>query len=165
MDIFSQHKVLTRTIAILVLLNLALVSFFVWKELKPRHEPLLFPKNEKYKDVSGILKQELELNNQQVKQFDAIREDYFNKEIQLKQTIKDDKDAMNQEMFNKETNESTIMMLAKRIASNEYKMELLRYSQAKELKAICSPQQQERFESLVKEIRDYFRPDNQPIKR
>lgn len=44
-------------------------------------------------------------------------------------------------------------------------MELLRFEQAKELKSICNDKQQEKFEKLVKEIRDYFRPDNQPTNR
>lgn len=165
MDIFSKQKLLRQTIILLVLLNLLLVSFFVWKEYKLNHEPLLFPKNEAYKDVSSILKKELQLSSYQVQQIDAIRKEYFNKEVQLKQIIKDDKDAMNIEMFNKHTDEVKITFLARRIASNEYQMEILRFQQSKELKAVCTPKQQEKFENLVKEIRDYFRPDNQPIKR
>ena len=46
-----------------------------------------------------------------------------------------------------------------------FKMELLRYEQAQELKAACTPEQQERFQNLVIEIRDYFRPDNQPQRK
>lgn len=165
MDIFSKQKLLRQGIIFLVLLNLTIISFFVWKEHKSNHQPLLFPKNEGYRDVSNVLKSELELSANQVKQFDAIRNAYFNKEVKLKQIIKDDKDAMNVEMFNRNTDELKIMFLARRIASNEYQMELLRFKQSKELKTICTPQQQEKFENLVKEIRDYFRPDNQPIKR
>lgn len=44
-------------------------------------------------------------------------------------------------------------------------MELLRFEQAKEMKLICNAEQQEKFEKLVKEIRDYFRPDNQPTRQ
>ena len=57
------------------------------------------------------------------------------------------------------------MALAKQTSAFEYQMEMLRYSQAKELKLICTAEQQEKFEALVKEIRDFFRPDNQPKKR
>jgi hypothetical protein len=38
-------------------------------------------------------------------------------------------------------------------------------STVKELKAVCSPNNSKKFEDLVKEIRDYFRPDNQPKKK
>lgn len=165
MDIFKQQKYLKRTILILVLINIGLISFFVWRELKPNHKPLLFPKNEAYHDVSTILKKELNLNQSQVSKLNEIRERYYLKEIDLKKKIKDLKDSMNDEMFNKDSHDLKIIALAEEISVNEYKIEMLRYSQAKELKSICTPQQQLRFEALVKEIRDYFRPDNQPTNR
>ena len=165
MDIFRQQKYVMRTIIFLVLLNIGLISFFIWRELKPHHQPFLFPKNEAYKDVSGILKKELKLNEIQAQQFNAIREKYYHKEIGLKQKIKALKDAMNEEMYNENTNETKIMTLAKQISNGEYAIELLRYGQAKELKSVCTPQQQVQFKALVNKIRDYFRPDNQPFKR
>ena len=115
--------------------------------------------------MSGILKKELQLNEKQAQQFNTIREDYYIKEITLKQKIKDNKDEMNVEMYNKHSDENKILSLARQTSNFEYEMELLRYRQAKELKLVCTPEQQEKFEVLVKEIRDYFRPDNQPMKR
>ena len=165
MDIFKQQKYLKRTILILVLINIVLISFFVWREIKPHHTPLLFPQNEAYHDVSTILKRELNLNQNQVSKLNEIRERYYLKEIDLKKKIKDLKDSMNDEMFKNDSHDIKIITLAEEISINEYKMEMLRYNQAKELKSICTPQQQLRFEALVKEIRDYFRPDNQPTKR
>ena len=55
--------------------------------------------------------------------------------------------------------------LAKRVSEYEYKMELLRYEQAQQFKSICTPEQREKFEALVKEIRDYFKPNNQPPRK
>ena len=165
MDIFSQQKYLTRLVLFLVLLNIVLITFLVWKEIKPHQQPLLFPKNEAYKDVSSILKKELILNENQAQQFNTIREKYYHKEIALKQKIKAFKDTMNEEMYNENTNDNKIMTLAKQISNDEYAIELLRYGQAKELKSVCTPQQQVQFKALVNEIRDYFRPDNQPFKR
>ena len=115
--------------------------------------------------MSGILKKELQLNEKQAQEFNIIREDFYEKEIELKQKIKDNKDEMNVEMYNKHSDENKIMALAKQTSNFEYQMELLRYRQSKELKSVCNPEQQEKFEALVKEIRDYFRPDNQPMKR
>ena len=163
MDIFNQKKVLTRIIVFLIFLNLVTISFFVLKE--SHHEPFLFPKNEAYKDVTNVLKKELHLNDKQLKDFNSIRERFFEKEVVLKQTIKYQKDSMNVEMFNKNSNDNLIKLLALKISENEYKMEILRYEQAQELKAVCTPEQQERFQNLVIEIRDYFRPDNQPQRK
>ena len=132
---------------------------------RSHHEPFLFPKNEAYKDVTNVLKKELHLNDKQLKDFNSIRERFFEKEVVLKQTIKYQKDSMNVEMFTKNSNDNLIKLLALKISQNEYKMELLRYEQAQELKAVCTPEQQERFQNLVIEIRDYFRPDNQPQRK
>ena len=78
--------------------------------------------------------------------------------------VRNERDSMNTVMFNKNNNEELVKSLAKRISDNEYQMELLRFDQAKEFKSICTPEQLEKFEGLIKEIRDYFRPDNQPPK-
>ena len=164
MDVFNQKKIMTRLILFLVLLNLFTLSFFIWKEFT-HHNPKLFPKNEEFRDVSSVLKKELQLSEKQFKKFDEIRQNYFEKEVNLKQIIRDEKDSMNLEMFNINTNDNLIKSLAKKISINEYKMQLLRYQQAKELKAVCTTQQQERFHNLVIEIRDYFRPDNQPQRK
>lgn len=115
--------------------------------------------------MTGILKKELSLNDAQVNKLDDIRKRYYIKKIDLKKTIKAYKDEMNEEMFRKITDDAKVKTLAKKVAEGEYQMELLRYEQAKELKSICTPEQQEKFEKLVKEIRDYFRPDNQPKRR
>jgi Spy/CpxP family protein refolding chaperone len=66
---------------------------------------------------------------------------------------------MNALMFNKLTDEAVVKALARGIAESEYQMELLRLEQAQNLKAICTPEQLEQFEALVKEIRDYFKPN------
>ncbi len=165
MDIFAKQKIFIRTIIILVIMNIALMGFFIFKEIKPFHEPLLYPKNEEYHDVSGILKKELNLTNKQVAQFDEIRKQNFEKQSALKEIIRKDKDAMNQEMFNKKTDEAKIIQLAKKVSQNEYQIELLHIEQAKKLKAVCNEEQLDKFEDLVLEIRDYFRPDNQPRQR
>lgn len=164
MDLFYQKKFAVRIIILLVLLNVGLLGFLVWQKGK-KQDPFLYPRNESYRDLSGVLKRELHLSEVQVLQFDHIRADYYKKELELKQQIKDAKDAMNEEMFSIQTDDAMIKNLACTISEDEYKMELLRYQQAKDLKAVCNVEQLEKFEKLVKEIRDYFRPDNQPIRK
>ncbi|MEI6506985.1 MAG: hypothetical protein WCO54_00780 [Bacteroidota bacterium] len=161
MDIFTQKKLLSRAVVILIVLNMCVIGFVIWKTTNGKHEPSLFPKAE-FRDVSGILKTELDLNEKQVEQIKQLRTDFFEKEKILTKQIRNERDSMNQEMFNKHTNDELVKLLAKNIADNEYKMEMLRYDQALQLKKICKPEQLEKFETLVLQIRDYFRPDNQP---
>ncbi len=164
MDIFTQKKVLTRVVIFLAALNIISIGFLWYSSGGKKHEPPLFRGGD-YRDVSGILKKELGLTKSQEQQIKDLRAVYFEKESELERTIRSERDSMNEEMFNKNTNEPLIKSLARRVSDNEYKMELMRYEQAEKFKSICTPQQHEKFENLVKEIRDYFRPDNQPKRK
>lgn len=64
------------------MLNLISVSFFIWKSIC--NLPLLFPKNEDYKNVSRILKRELNLSEKQDSKLIVLRQSYYLKEIDLK---------------------------------------------------------------------------------
>jgi Spy/CpxP family protein refolding chaperone len=163
MEIFSQNKLLIRCVIFLALLNVFSISIFWWKE--SHQGPLLFPRNEDYHDVSGVLQRELNLTPEQTEQIKKLRSDFFEKETTLTATIRSERDSMNQLMFNKDTDAELVKAIARRVADNEYQMELYRFEQAQRLKSICTPEQLQKFNGLVKEIRDYFRPDNQPKKR
>lgn len=164
MDIFAQKKFLQKIVALLILLNLALL-FFLFFNKNNHHQPLLFPQKEAFKDVSGILKKELNLSDEQALKIQQLRDSFYLKEQQMEVINKSKKDSMNVAMFSKNTNDSLVMRLAKEISTNRYERELMRYNQAKALKEICTPKQQEQLSNIVKEVRDYFRPDNQPEKK
>lgn len=165
MDIFTQNKNLIRTVILLVALNLILMGFLAWKEFNhrpPRDEPPLFPRHEEFHDVSGILKEKLNLSETQVVQIQKIRSDFFEKEQLLAMNTLNKKDSMNIEIYNERTDDKLLEKLSKDISEIDFEMNSLRIKQAKSLKAICTPEQQKKMEELVIEIRDYFRPDNQP---
>lgn len=109
-------------------------------------------------EVFGVLKGELQLNATQIEQLKTLREDFFMKESKLAKTIKSQRDSMNELMFNAQTDTFLVKAVAKRVSENELKMEMLRFEQAKTLKTICTPAQMKKFESLVIDIRDYFKP-------
>jgi Spy/CpxP family protein refolding chaperone len=161
MDIFAQNKLLVRVVIALAVLNVLSIGIFLWKGFShppgfPHHPP------HGYRDVTGILKRELKLTDTQAEQIDKLRSDYFEKEKMVLGRLRAERDSMNAEMFNKSTDEALVLSLAREISENEYKMEMLRFEQAKELKTICTPDQLEKFNVLMGEIRDYFRPNNQP---
>ncbi len=161
MDIFAQKKLLIRTIIILVLLNVSVLGVFIRGNMMHRRPPEPPPGGE-FNDVLGVLEKELNLNANQVLQLKKVRNDFFDKEKLVLTALHEERDSMNAVMFNKNTDDALLNSLAKSVSENEFKMELLRIDQAKALKAICTPEQLDKFENLVVEIRDYFRPDNQP---
>jgi len=166
MDIFSQNKILVKLIVAMVVINTALVGYLIWNSTQPQLKDANVDKqvNPNFEYVTAVLKRELELNDVQVEQFQKLRASFFKRERILSLKIRAERDSMNNEMFNLETDSILIDNLAKRIAHNEYQMELARFEQAQELKKICTKKQIEKFETLVYEIRDYFKPDK-PTKK
>jgi len=163
MDIFTQKKLLIRIVVLLTVLNIIIIGALLWKDFfhrPPRPETQNNPR-----DVSAILQRDLNLTEKQVEQIKNIRNDFFQKEKELEETIRSERDSINATMFNYNTNEDLIRSLARRVADNEYKMELLRFDQAQSLKLICTPKQLEKFEGLIIEIRDFFKQDEKPKRK
>ena len=163
MDIFTQKKLLIRIVILLTVLNLLLIGLLLGKDFFHKPPPQGNPVG--FRDVSDILERELNLTREQVDQIRVLRSSYNETEEALAAVIKSERDSINMIMFNKSTNEELVRSLARRVADNDYKMELIRFEQAQKLKSICTPIQLEKFEGLIIEIRDYFRQDNQPKRK
>lgn len=156
MDIFSKSKYQARIIIILLAINVFTIVF--WgiqlkasdEDAKPRRDA---------KDAMLILKNKLNLTAQQEEKFSLIREDFFKKEQALSSLIKQQRDSMNAIMFNEKTDLQLVKDIAKRVSDNNYKMEIYRVEQSQQLKEICTPEQLKKFEELVREIKDYFKPE------
>lgn len=157
MDIFKQNKFLIRLVITLSLVNIISIGTILYRDFF-RKPPPDNPSHVQRK-ISEILKKELNLSGKQVQQIINLRSGFFEKEKVLSEIIKSERDSMNIVMFSKTTNEELVKALAKRVADNEFKMEMLRFEQAKQFKAICTSDQLEKFERLILEIRDYLKPD------
>lgn len=162
MDIFAEKKLLIRLIIVLALLNMVSIGVFLWKGFDKNKPPQQRERKDDAprdrKDVAAVLEEELGLSQAQVEQIQGLRAEFTDKEEVVQQAIRNKRDSMNVEMFNKNTNDDAVKSLARGISDLEYQKELLRYEQSKAFKAICTPEQLEKFEDLVKEIKNYFKP-------
>jgi Spy/CpxP family protein refolding chaperone len=172
MDIFTQKKILIQFVILLTVLNLSLIGFLFWKDFlhkPPRQNNQSNTQNNRREvnnhDISEILKRELNLSKEQVDQIRNLRLSFSESEKALSEAIKNEKDSMNLIMFNKDTNDQLVMSLARRVAENNFNLEMQRFEQAQKFKNICTPVQLEKFEGLVLEIRDFFRTDGKPKKK
>ena len=155
MDIFLRNRFLLRVVAFLLLLNLFSIGY-LWS-VKNGNDDKRPPKRH-LDEVTAILKEELQLTTKQAEDLKKIREDFFNKEEPLGRVIRANRDSMNVEMFNVNTDTANVKEIARRVADNEYQMELYRLEQAQKLKTICTPEQLKKFQDMVIDIRDYFQP-------
>jgi Spy/CpxP family protein refolding chaperone len=162
MDIFVQRKLLIRLAILLTVLNLGLIGYLLTKDSLRKTPPREI--QSETPDVSRILKRELNLTNEQIERLRSLRKSFGDQEKTISSSIKTERDSINMLMFNKNTNEVLIIALARRVGENDYKMEMLRFNQAQAFKDICTPEQMEKFEGLIREIRDFFKGENQQQK-
>jgi Spy/CpxP family protein refolding chaperone len=158
MDIFTQKKYFVRVIIGLAAVNIALMLWitFSYENRAPKQQDLA--------TLLTILKKELQLTPNQVAQIETLRADYFAKEKELLQLVQSKRDSMNVEMFLKTTDPVLMKALAERLAEYKVELEWIRYEQSQTFKAICTPEQLDKFGNLVKEIRRYFKSDEPPQK-
>lgn len=159
MDIFAQNKVLLRLVVALIVLNIAAITGMWWVNSRSAStvENARRPEPQAERLIE-VLRENLELRPEQVDQFRTIRKSFFEKERVLATTIRAGRDSMNTLMFRHQTDSALVRAVARRVADNEYIMELLRIEQAEQLKQVCTPEQQQRFENYMREIRDYLKP-------
>ena len=158
MDLFTQNNLYKKWLLFFLILNFSLIGLLIYLYNYP------FESQKPEKDIAKVtkkLQKELELSNDQMSQLILLREDFFRKEQKLKKQIRNQRDSMNLLMFNKNTDTIYVKEIARRVADNEYQMELYRIEQAIELKRICTPEQMSKFEGMVKLLRDYFKPIKQ----
>jgi hypothetical protein len=160
MDIFTQKKYLIRVTVGLAMVNIALMLWITFS-----YENRSIPtKQQDLATLLTILKKELQLTPLQVEQIQTLRADYFAQEKALLYRVQSKRDSMNVEMFLKTTDSIGMKALAEGLADNKVQLELLRYEQSKKFKAICTPEQLDKFGNLVKEIRRYFKSEEPPQK-
>lgn len=158
MDIFTQKTLLQRLVFVLILLNAGLIFFFWYSST---HVQRPDQKNNKDKqELSHLLKKELGLSESQTKDFSKIRSGFSEKEATLHAVVKSERDSMNMMMFGDDFNKAELITLAKAVADNQYKMELMRIEQSAQIRAICTPEQLKKFKSLLSEIKHYLKPED-----
>jgi hypothetical protein len=155
MDIFTRNKFLVRIILILIFLNLFTTGYLLWQKKGGREDRQQKRGNEK---SVQFLRGKLHLTREQETAILKLREDFASKEQSIAQLIRSQRDSMNVVMFHSETDSVRLKKIARRVAENEYQMELLRIDQAQQMKNICTDEQLKEFQHLVINIRDFFQP-------
>jgi Spy/CpxP family protein refolding chaperone len=156
MDIFTRNRFLLRIIIILIFLNLISTGYLLWnKKDGPNPRP---PRREK-ENSTQILKEKLHLSKDQEVAIFQLREEFGRREEVLTELIRSQRDSMNVVMFHTDTDTASLKRIARRVAENEYQMELFRIEQAQKFKNVCTEEQLKEFQHLMSNIRNFFQPD------
>lgn len=140
---------MTWTIAILVLLNvftLAGIWFFRFSSKPPFKD---FPRRER---SEFLLKKKLNLTDEQLQKFRDLRENHFEETKEIGNEIHNLKRELSEEVFKETYNQEEVEKIIERIGQFEMQMEKEKFKHFLELKSICTPEQQQKFREIFKEI-------------
>jgi periplasmic protein CpxP/Spy len=153
MDFFSKHKFTTVTIIVLVILNLFTLSLILIREFR-KPEPPFIPTREAARPdrVMFFLQRELDLTEEQAKQFIQLRRDHFAEVQNILKDIQDIKKTMMDELFAGQPDEQKLEALAQQIGEMEGRREMLVNRHFMELKAVCRPEQREKLQHLLHRV-------------
>lgn len=148
-----------RIIFILLFLNI-ISTGYLWFQKWEKPDDRLAKKERE--NSMRTLKEKLDLSREQEQAIGILRQDFAAREEAVTQMIRSQRDSMNVVMFHQDNDTSMLKRIAKRVADNEYQLELLRIDQAQKFKSICTAEQLKEFQHLVINIRDILQPQNKP---
>jgi len=150
MDFLSEKKYMKWIIVILILLNLATISFLWINRLKgPGNRELIIPDKPPKEKLAEFLTAELELTESQATKITSLREDHFKSVDKILQKIHANKKNLMDNLF--EGTETTEMasLLTKKIGELQSELELLTFNHFLEMKQILGPNQKDNLKELI----------------
>ena len=148
MNTITNNKWFLFLLGFLFLANIALLlSFFVFGE---RSGP--YKDSRSGRQDSGYLSKELLLSKEQNDAFSKMKEDHFKTMKPLWAEIRQTKDSLFRQMNNPNLDDSTISAFTDRIAAKNKMADELMFRHFRELRKLCTPEQQQKFDTLIPQM-------------
>jgi len=142
----SKTRTLLLISAILLLANIALLVFCVW--LREPAKKTARPERTGY-GFSGFLEKEMGFSQDQLKQFETLRQDHRNIMKPLFDSLRASKERFYKLLNDPSANDSLIKIYAVQIGEKQQAVDLEIFRHFKTVRTICTPGQQVRYDSLV----------------
>jgi len=140
---FTQNRFLVSLVGILLLANLAFfIYWFAFKKSEHPHPPPRRP-------VSEFIKNELGFDTVQAEKFQQLRDKHKEAIKPLMEEMQKLKDSLYASLEKSGTTDSTVNLIADKIGAKQKEIEIMLYHHFEDVRAICTPNQLPRFDSLV----------------
>jgi periplasmic protein CpxP/Spy len=144
----SKNKPLIIIIVILLLTNVAILSYFLWLKQPDKPGPL-----DKNRDrLAESLKNEVGFNDSQVAEYKKIKDAQWDKMKGRFDDLRKAKDSFFHLLSVENTNDSILNNAADSIAYRQRALDLQAFAHFKELRKLCTPGQQPKYDSLVQRM-------------
>ncbi len=143
MNFLRNNKYIGWIVILLAALNVVLLVF-IWSGQKRF-------KKDAPKNGMKLLEERLELDAHQRKQLETIREDHFKEMETLRRNSHEARKALHN-LWSQINVEDKVNDLTQRLGTIQSSIEKATYDHFAQIRAVCTPQQQQIFDSMIKDI-------------
>lgn len=151
MDWITQNKPIKWLIGILLVVNILTITI-IWILVMRDKQPPPFGFAGKPPGGGELLQKELNLSDEQKKQFEDARKENFAQSDVLFKELNEVRTKYFGELQNEKTDTALVNSLLKRISAIQIELEKLRFEHFRYLLSICTAEQKEKFKPILKEI-------------
>ena len=144
----SKNKTLVFLIVILLLANVALLVYFLW--LKEPERPIR--RDSSSDRFAEALKKDVGFSDAQIAQYKQMKDAKWDKIKSRFDDLRKAKDNFFHLIGEENINDSILNSAADSIAQRQKSLDLQAFIHLKELRTVCTPEQQPRYDSLVQRV-------------
>jgi periplasmic protein CpxP/Spy len=148
----SRIKVLLFLIGILLVTNLVLLLFFVLNKKEDGERASKRPSHDRSAMMRGFLKDSVGFSEQQLVQFDQIREKNREDMKPMFEEMRQSKLAFYNLLRTPGTPDSVSQAAADLMAEKQKAVDMAFYKNFENIRALCTPEQQAKYDTLVQQI-------------
>lgn len=144
----NRSKVFLVIIGILLIANIAMLSFFLMKKDNGRNEK----RPDRKAMIADFLKKEIGFNQAQLQQYDTLSDRHRDNVRKMYDNHRSSKDNQFKQLAASNFSDSIINNMADQSAASQKIMELQMFNHLKNIRALCTPGQLPKFDSLFVKI-------------
>lgn len=144
----NRSKIFLTIIGILLVANIALVSFFLLKKDGGRHEK----RPDRQAIIASFLKNEIGFSAEQLQQYDTLSSKHRENIKAMFDNLKSSKDKQFKQLTTGNFSDSVMNNVADQSAVSQKTMELQMFYHLKNIRSLCTPAQLPKFDSLFVKV-------------
>ncbi|SRR5258705_7578041 len=156
----SRNRNLIFIIAVLLLTNIAVLSYFLW--IKPTRTDGGDGRDKRRPGIADKLRDSIGFNNEQVAQYEKLKDEQWASLRPMFDDMRKAKDNLFKLISDPNATDSLIDKTSDVIAQKQKALDLQTFNHFKKVRALCTPEQQPKYDSLIQRM---FRRMGKPIRR
>ena len=151
MDLVNQNKFKNGLILLLIIINLLTVSV-IWIQTSKKDETVISSQDKGNSESVNLMKQVLELNEDQAKQLSKMRAVKIDESKKYNDSLDFLKKQLAEDLIKDHPDSIDAQKKSQKIGQLQTKVEMIRYNHFKELLAICTPEQKQKLKPVLIEL-------------